>query len=132
MVAVDRPWLLETLSRSFNVKSSGMCSNPSFNADQVFIVNVLLAVRQLREQLVCPLELRLRKFIAQLAVTVCERMPAGVFPENDMVGWHADRFRRHDLVSDGVLQNPVLMDAGLVSKCVPADNGFVSLHLHSR
>src|SRR4051812_14885846 len=49
-------------------------------------------------------------------------------PEDQRLIRHADVLGAHDLVSATILQDPVLMDAGLVRKGVPADDGLVHLH----
>src|SRR5580698_4626916 len=50
---------------------------------------------------------------------------AGVLAEHHPVAGDADRSGRHDLVGERVRKYTVLMNAGLVSKGIAADDGLV-------
>ena len=41
---------------------------------------------------------------------------------------HTYGLRRHDFVSQAVLEHAILMNAGFVRKCVTPDDGLVRLH----
>jgi len=66
--------------------------------------------------------------IAQLFELVAERRPARVLAEHEVGLLPAHALRRHDLVGLGVLEHAILMDAGLVSEGVGANDGLVRLH----
>ena len=51
--------------------------------------------------------------------------------ENDFAFRHADGSRRHDFISNGVLQHPVLMDAGFVRERIVSDDRLVGLNRHA-
>ena len=101
------------------------------NRHEILVVDVLLAVRELAEQLVGALEFGLRQLVAHLFIAFGKGMPAGVFSQHNLVRGQAHRLRRDDLVGDGVLQHAILVDAGLVGKGVGAYYGLVRLHGHA-
>ena len=55
-------------------------------------------------------------------------MAARMFAHDQRCLLHADTFGRHDLVGLRILQHAVLMDAALMRKSIPANNGLVILH----
>src|SRR5437867_10757899 len=67
--------------------------------------------------------------VSQLAISRLERMPAGVFAQDNHAPGHADVIGRHDLISYGVLEHAVLMDSRLVRKCILANDRLIDLHL---
>src|SRR3954454_4551144 len=63
---------------------------------------------------------------------VSARAAARVLAEDKRLIRHADVLGPHDLVSATILQDAVLMDAGLVRKGITADDRFVCLHTMTR
>jgi hypothetical protein len=60
-----------------------------------------------------------------------ERMPPGMFAQDQFRAAQADRFGGHDFVGLVVLEHAILVDAGFVGKCVRSDNGLVRLDAHA-
>src|SRR5258705_761837 len=58
-------------------------------------------------------------------------MTSRVFTEHQGIGCNADRFRCHDLVAQRIIDNAVLMNAGLVGKGVATYDCFVRLHVEA-
>ena len=52
-----------------------------------------------------------------------------MFAEHERVRRHTDRFGRHDLVTQRIVDDSVLVNARFMSKGVAADDRFVWLHL---
>src|SRR5207249_8183817 len=96
--------------------------------EQVFVESLFLAVRKLAEELIGALDFGLRQAVAKVLEALGERVTPGVFAQHDVVRRHADRLGRDDFVSDRVLQNAVLVDAGLVRESVAPHDGLVALH----
>ena len=52
--------------------------------------------------------------------------------QNQAGSRNSHRFRRHDFVGQGTLENSILVDASLMRKRISADDGFVGLDSYSR
>ncbi len=52
-----------------------------------------------------------------------------MFPQNKGGFGPAHAFRRHDLVSRGIFEDAILVDATLMRKSVAPDNGFIRLNI---
>ena len=81
---------------------------------QVGVVDLLLLVREQLEVGDDLFELGFVAAVAELHQPLLQGVAAGVLPQHDGVGRHSHGLRRNDLVSDGILQNAVLVNARLV------------------
>ena len=94
----------------------------------ILVVDLLLLVGQRLEAHEGVLELVVGQLIAELLQLVHEGMAAGMLAHDQRGLFHADAFRRHDLVGLRVLEHAVLMDAALMREGVTADDRLVVLH----
>src|SRR5438128_2693251 len=99
---------------------------------QVLVVDLLLPVGEVLERLEGPVELRAGQREAELLEPRREGGPAGVLAEDQLVRRPPDVLGPHDLVRELFLEDPVLMDAGLVGEGVLADDRLVRLDVHAR
>ena len=99
---------------------------------EVLVVDLLLPVGEILERLERPIELRTGQREAELLEPRREGGPPGVLAQDELVRRAADVLGPHDLVGELLLQDPVLMDSGLVGERVLADDGLVRLHVHAR
>ena len=70
--------------------------------------------------------------VTELGQARCKAVASRVLAEDEQRLGHTDRLRFHDFVGFLVLEDAVLVDAGLVGKGVVADDSFVWLHQHAR
>jgi len=96
--------------------------------DTVVVEHVLFLVGEVLEAAERSLRGVLAEVVAQRFQLLAERMAARMLARSP--GWSPplpDVLRPHDLVGLGVLEHPVLVDAGLVGEGVLADDGLVEL-----
>ena len=98
----------------------------------VLVVDLLLLVGQRLEAHEGIFELVAGELIAQLFQLVHESVAAGVLAHDQRGLFHADVFRRHDLVGLRILEHAVLMDAALMRERIPSDDRLVVLHRERR
>src|SRR5437879_4119518 len=99
---------------------------------QVLVVDFLLPVGEALERFEGPVELRAGQRETELLEPRRERGPPGVLAEDQLVRRPPDVLGPHDLVRELLLQDAVLMDAGLVGEGVLADDRLVRLDVHAR
>ncbi len=71
------------------------------------------------------------ELVAELFAADGERVTAGMLPKHKFGIWDADRLRRHDFVSQRILEYAILVDARFVGESVASGDGFVGLHGHA-
>ena len=98
------------------------------DAGQLLVADGLAAVGQRGDLPVDALELGLAQAMAQGPAAGVETAHARMLAEHELGAGGAHRFRPHDFVGERVLQHAVLMDAGLVSEGVCADDRLVGGH----
>lgn len=69
------------------------------------------------------------KFVAQFFAFVGESSSARVLTEDDAVTRSTHRFRLHNLITDGIVQDAVLVHTRFMRKGIPSHDGFVGLRL---
>src|SRR5205807_3305009 len=67
----------------------------------------------------------------QILTTQRESMTSRVFAQHQGRAGHSYRLRRHDLISERVLDDTVLVDPCFVRESIASDDGLVRLHRHS-
>ena len=111
----------------------GVCFHPHIEeSDQFFVHDLLLLVREMCEFRVRTVQLLLCQRVSQFGIALFQRVPAGMFPENQRAMFDPHRLRRHDFVGDGALQDAVLVNSRLMGKRVGAHDSLVALDGHSR
>ena len=94
---------------------------------EVLVVNFLFLIGDFFEPLKGAVEFVVGEMESHLLEPGFERVPAGMFAENEARLGPADVLRPHDLVGPLVLEDPVLVDAGLVRERVVPDDRLVGL-----
>src|SRR5579875_1974566 len=89
-------------------------------SNQVLVVDLLLAIGKLAKNLISTVKLRSGKLIAQIFIALRQGMAAGMFSQNEFVGRHPDGLGLHDLISDGVFQHAILVNARFMREGVAA------------
>src|SRR4030095_15443131 len=97
---------------------------PSDDRVQIPVVHVLLSISDLLEAREDTSDLVVAECVAELAKAEPDCVPARVLAKYEAITVHADSFRNHDLVGQPVLDDAVLVDAGLVSEGVRTDDGL--------
>ena len=59
-------------------------------------------------------------------------MATGMTPQNNFIIHYSNRFRCHNFISISVFQHSILMDTGLMGKCIFTNNSLVRLYKHPR
>src|SRR5438876_1009061 len=93
--------------------------------DEILVVDVLLRVGERLEAVEDAVHVDLADLEAELLESRDQRVTPGVLAEDQAVRVEPDRLGLHDLVIEAVLQDPVLVDAGLVREGVVADDRLV-------
>ena len=95
--------------------------------EEVGVGDLLLGVGE-RDRLAVDLVERLAlEVVAELAQLALQAAPAGQLADRQLAAGQPDRLRGHDLVGQRVLDDAVLVDAGLVGERVAADDRLVGL-----
>ena len=92
---------------------------------EVFVVEFLLAVREILHGLEDGLELLVVKFVAHGFELGAYGVAAGMLADDEVGGITAHGLRGHDFVRLAVLQHAVLVDAGLMGEGVGSDDSLV-------
>jgi len=95
--------------------------------EQVVIFDVFDFIGEADKAAIDVVERATIELVAELFAADGECMTAGVLAQHEFGVGHADGFRSHDLVGQGIFQHAILMDAGFVREGVASDNGFVGL-----
>ena len=96
---------------------------------QVFIEDFVLLVRKILETCEGVIQFRLgTKFDAQFLHAGLEGVASGMFAQHHAIGRPANVLGAHDFVGFTMLEHAVLVDAGLMSKGIGADNRLIGLH----
>src|ERR1041384_7195110 len=92
------------------------------------IVHVLNFIRQHDKAPIDLVQLAALEMISKLLATEAERVAARVLAQHELGIRNSHRLWSHNLIGKTVLKHAILMDAGLVCKGVPPDDGLVWLH----
>src|SRR5258708_12664741 len=95
------------------------------------ILDVLDLISQPNKATINVVERAPIKLVAELFAAHGQGVTARMLAQNQCGVRHPDRLRRHDFVGEGILEDSVLMNAGLVREGVTSDNAFVGLHLNA-
>ncbi len=71
-------------------------------------------------------------FIAEFGEPGTQRVTAGMLSENKPAARHSYFFGQNNFVGERIFQDAVLVNAGFVSECVGADDGFIGRDGDSR
>ena len=98
---------------------------------QVMIFDVLDLVGQPHKAAVDVIECAAVKLVAELFAANVERVTTGMLAQHQLRIGHAHGLRRHNLISQRILEHAVLVDSRLVREGVASGNSFIRLHGHA-
>src|SRR5690625_1640801 len=99
---------------------------------QIRVIYTLLPITEHLESLEDLVQSLPIEFVSEFTVALGESAPARVLTEDETVRIHPNHLRCHDLVSQGVLDHPILMDPRLMCEGVLAYDRLVRLWLDPR
>ena len=110
-------------------RADGIATHDFFDQrDQIAVIDFFLFVGQRFESLEQLAHVAVGNGQAHIFQTFRQGCATRMFTQHQVGGRHAHRRWRHDLITLGVFQHAVLMNATFVGKRVIADHGFVALN----
>src|SRR5271170_7600839 len=106
----------------------GIAANLVDDADQIAIRDFLLGIGYRNREAVTFGKLGVGRLISKFRQARAIRVATRVLSQHQTAGRHADQFRNDDFVRQRILQDAVLVDAGLMCESVGAHDSLVWRH----
>src|SRR5208282_447389 len=99
---------------------------------QMTVLHLLDAVGKHYKPAIDLIEFAALKLVSQLFAAQSQSVAAGVLAQHEPRVRCSHRLWRHDFVGQWILEHAVLVNAGLVRKCIAPGDGLVGLHRNAR